>query len=186
MRHGWIKIPGVQDGDRTLEEQIEALKPAIAGCAGKTILDLGCAEALIAREFILAGAKSAVCIEKYAEHLAVAVQQCAGLPMEFMNIDLNEDARQLVLRADIVLCLGIAHKLLDPGDAIRLAAESARELVLIRSGLRGDANGIITAKHRGAVCDSHSIMRDRGFALDAVIIGPSPHAESVEYWRRKA
>jgi predicted RNA methylase len=183
MRHGWIAIDGVQTGDRTLHEQTAALRRAIAECAGRTVIEFGCAEGLIAREFIRAGAKSAQCFEVSADHLAVAHEQCAGLPMEFILCDLNLEASQLVVRADIVLCLGIAHKLLDPGAGIRLAADSSLDLVLIRSGRR-EVDGIITSKHRGGKCDSHATMRERGFVLERVEIGPEPHSERVEYWRR--
>lgn len=183
MRHGWVEIPGLQTGDRTLEEQIAALRPAMEECYGKTVIEFGCAEALIAREFIRYGAKSATCYESSGDHLAVAHEQCAGLPMEFVLCDLNKESSQLVVQADIVLCLGIAHKLLDPGAGIALAANSARSLVLIRSGRR-EENGIITSKHRGGKCDSHAIMRERGFVLERAEIGPPPHSEKVEYWRR--
>lgn len=187
VRKGWLRIPGKQDGDRTVEEQVAALRPAIAECAGKTILDLGCAEGLIGREFARAGAARVIGLEASAAHLAVATEECRKWKqMEFMLVDLNEAAKQLVFSVDIVLCLGIAHKLHEPGDCVRLAANSSNDLVLIRSGRGADENGIIKSKHRpDSTCDSHEIMKTRGFYLWLVKTGPEPHLEKVEYWRRK-
>jgi SAM-dependent methyltransferase len=185
MRKGWLIIPGVQDGDRTLEEQTMALRPAIAECAGKTILDLGCAEGLIGREFAKAGALKVTGIDGSAGHLSVAAEQCRKWKnMEFKWVDLNRDAKQLVFSADIVLCLGIAHKLHEPGDCVRLAADSSNDLVLIRSGRGANAQGIIKSKHRETTCDSHAIMEGRGFVLEKVVDGPAERLEPVEYWRR--
>ncbi len=184
MRHGWLKVNG-QTGDRSLEEQIEALKPAIASCSGKTLLDLGCAEGLIAREFIRAGAKSALCIDAVEDHLKVARKECEGLPMKFMQVDLGTIAGKMTFPADIVLCLGIAHKVKSPETVIRLAANSARKMVLMRSGLAADENGIIRAKHfKKSFCDSHAVLKECGFKLDKTVMGPEPHNETVEYWLR--
>ena len=184
MRKGWLTIPGVQLGDRTVEEQTAALRPAIETCGGKTILDMGAAEGLIAREFVRAGAARAICLESVGDHIAVGLRECAGLPMEFVQCNINEQAADLRFEVDIVLCLGIAHKMHEPQRAIDLAARSARELVLIRSGRGADANGIIRAKHRGATCDSHATMKAAGFVLERVEVGPPPHSEPVEFWRK--
>lgn len=185
MRYGWLKVPGVQDGDRSIDEQVHALFWAIEECKGKSILDLGCAEGLIGREFIRAGAAEYMGVDAVEGHIEVARQQCAGLPMEFQLIDLNNVVEGWAHTADIVLCLGIAHKLRNPGKCIEIAARSARELVLIRSGRGADSKGIITSKrHRDSKCDSHAIMRAHGFDLTSTAHGPEPHKESVEYWYR--
>ena len=185
MRKGWLKIDGVQDGDRTLAEQVEALLPAIAECDGKTILDLGSCEGLISREFIRAGAKSAIGIESVADHVKVALVECAGLPMTFINADIQTIAKRR-FPCDIALCLGIAHKVRFPELVIRMAAESAREMVLMRSGLAADGNGIIRSKHfKKSTCDSHALLRECGFELEKTVMGPEPHCEAVEYWRKK-
>lgn len=186
MRHGWLEIPGFQTGDRTLEEQMLALRPALAMCQGRTVLDLGCAEGLIGREFARAGAVEVVGVDSVAGHLAVAAEQCITYPaMRFQLADLNTAIQQLVFRCDIVLCLGIAHKLWDPGDCIRFAADSSTDLVLIRSG-RGDlGKGILRGKHSGLTCDSHKTMSERGFFIERVVPGPENRPdEPVEYWRR--
>lgn len=184
LRKGWLKIPGVQDGDRSVEEQVAALRPAIAASAGKTVLDLGAAEGLIAREFVRAGAAGALCLEMVADHIAAGKLECKGLPIEFRQCNINEQAADIHIKADIVLCLGIAHKMHEPVRAIDLAARAARELVLIRSGRASDGNGVIRAKHRGQTCDSHAFMKAAGFMLERVVVGPPPHSEPVEYWRR--
>lgn len=183
MRHGWLAIPGVQTGDRELDEQTVALLPAIAEAKGKTVLDLGCAEGLIGREFARAGASKVTGIDSVPGHLAVASLQCRKLPMDFILADLNNPS-QFVFQVDIVLCLGLAHKLTDPAVAIRFAADCSRDLVLIRSGRGADENGFIKSKFGEGRCDSHGIMRQRGFDLERVVVGPPPESEPVEYWKR--
>lgn len=182
MRRGWFRIPGVQDGDVTLEDQMIALAPALAEAGGKSVLDIGCAEGLIGRQFARAGALEVTGLDSIEAHLEVAREQCAGLPMRFVHANVNDP--QPAYSADIVLCLNVAHKLRDPAVCVRFAAESSRNLVLIRSGRGADANGVMRSKHHGTLCDSHALMRDRGFLLESVVDGPKDRHEPVEYWRR--
>jgi len=185
MRKGWFIIPGVQDGDRTVEEQAEALRPAMAEAAGKTVLDLGCAEGLLTREFIYAGAKMAFGVDSVPAHLDVAREVCKGMPVQFAQCLLGTVAlRTPAPSFDIVMALGVVHKLPFPDVGVRIAAQLSHDLVLLRSGLR-QRNGIITAKqHPQNTCDSHALMREHGFELEKVVQGPGPHFESVEYWRK--
>ena len=188
-RKGWFIIPGVQDGDRTIDEQMTAVWPAVGECAGKTVLDLGCAEGLIGREFARAGALSVLGIVSLEDHLAVARQQCAGLPMVFEQAYLLGMARQHLAEPgmqqyDIVLALGIAHKIEYPDVAIRFAALSSSNLVLMRSG-RGAVDNVIRYKYcKRNSCDSHAVMRELGFTLEKTVTGPPERKEDVEYWRR--
>lgn len=189
-RKGWFIIPGVQDGDRTLEDQVTALKPALEECKGKSILDMGCAEGLIGLEFMRAGALCCFGIDTVGDHLAVARSQCAGLRMDFMKASVEEfDAHLMpdpfgVGQYDIVLALGVAHKLQQPRIGIELAARMSKDLVLLRRGLR-QVNGVISSKFFKGTVDSHALLRYLGFDLDMVVDGPPPHCEAVEYWRRR-
>lgn len=189
----WLKVDGV-NGVRSVEEQTEALRTAMDECEGKTILDLGSAEGLIAREFIKAGAKHATCIEALINHVAVGTEYCRGYPVEFINANIADIASQHVARYDIVLCLGIAHKLKDPGICIRFAADCCNDLLLLRSGRAADENGVITSKFVSdgepgqpairKTCDAPVILKSRGFNLERIVQGPAPHSELVYYWRR--
>jgi len=183
MRKGWFIIPGVQDGNVTLDDQMIALWPAVAEAKGKSVLDIGCAEGLIGREFARAGAASVVGFDSVEEHLQVARAQCAEWGMLFLLANMNDP--RPVYPFDIVLCLNVAHKLRDPAVGIRFAAESSRDLVLLRSGRGADAKGVIKGKHSGHTCDSHALMGEFGFALERVVDGPKDRPEPVEYWRRR-
>lgn len=182
MRHGWLAIPGVQTGERTVEEQTLALKDALSECNGKSVLDLGCAEALIGREFAKAGASRVLGLDIVGSHLDTAIKVCGKWKqMEFLFADLNIYREKLSF--DIVLCLNVIHKLRLPSDGLIWAASCAKSLLLLRSGRGADENGIIRGKHSGAKCDSHAILIERGFTLDKVVEGPERLNEPVEYWR---
>ncbi len=185
MRYGWLKIPDVQDGDRTLEEQMAAVWPAVEEARGKTVLDLGCCEGLIALEFAKAGAKSVLGIEFVSDHLVVARELCAGYPMQFRQWNLCEAQPESPMPHDVVLALGIIHKLEYPERGLRFAARSAKDLLLLRCGLKM-SDGIIKAKHfKANTANVRLVMGEEGFVLEKTLMGPFPHRESVEYWRRK-
>lgn len=185
MNKGWFKVPGVRpNGDRTIAEQLMGLKPALEEVKGKTVLDLGCAEGCIALEFAKAGAAKVTGIELLASHLAVAKVICRGLPVAFIHAHLGDYIRSLESfpQYDIVLALGIIHKLHDPAIALRFAAASAKDLMLFRAPAKA-TGGIVKSKHTDATCDVPKIMTESGFVEEQLIEGV--RGEAVQYWRRQ-
>ena len=182
MRKGWFKIDGVQQGDRTLEDQMAAVRPALKGARGKTVLDIGCAEGLISREFAKAGA-TVFGFDTQLGHLKVAREVCAGLPVRFMQIDLAKASVDKT-RYDIVLALAVIQKLEHPDIGVKFAARSCASLLLIRSGSRGRRGLIHSKRIPTNVCDSHTLLVAEGFDLETVVPGGKEFPEEVEYWRR--
>lgn len=190
MKKGWFDIEGVQQGDRTLAEQMRGLKPALAAAPGKTVADFGCAEGLIAFRFAEAGAASVWCCDCNEEVLATAESERAKLPPEiggkvaFELHNLNQLIRNAEAfpppRYDIVLALAILHKLQYPGAGVRFMADSCNELCVIR--LPGGSSGILRSKHSGMPCDVNRVMPARGFRLQRSEMGPRD--ERVQIWRR--
>lgn len=190
MRKGWFIIPDVQDGDRTLEEQMLGVSEALPEAVRRSVLDIGCAEGLIGREFIRAGAIHCHGLEAIADHIAVAQEQCAGLPMTFAQVELYEYAMQKlqvgpILLYDVVLALGVCHKLADPGIGIRFAARSTGDLLLVRMHARSEAkDGLLRSKFaKQKVVNTIEIMTEEGFEREKIL--PGPKDETVWYWRRK-
>lgn len=184
MNRGWFSIPGVRPGDRTLKEQMMGLQPALDECKGKTVLDLGCAEGCISLEFAKAGAREVVGIELLAAHLAVARVQCKGHPqIKFIWAHLGDYIKGLesIPKYDIVLALGIIHKLDDPGVPMRFAAQSAKDLVIFRAPAR-KYDGLIKSKHTAIKCDVPKIMTSEGFVDEKLI--PGVRGEAAQYFRR--
>lgn len=186
VNKGWLKVPGIRPmGDRTLEEQMLGLDPALAEAKGKTVLDLGCAEGLIGREFARAGATRVLGIELLKSHLEVARKACKGFrEMEFVCAHLGAYIAQVgaeIEQFDIVLALGIIHKLDDPAIPLVFAARSARSLVCFRAPAHA-YDGVVKAKHSGKVCNVPEIMTREGFVDEKLIKGV--RGEAVQYWRR--
>ena len=187
---GWFKVPGIRPaGDRTLAEQMLGMGPALAECKCRTVLDLGCAEGLIGREFALAGAASVAGIELLQSHLDVAKVACKDAPAcRFIRSELGEwiAAHPEPERFDIVLCLGIIHKLKDPNLPLRFAARSTQDLLLFR-GPGTDrlkiCKGIIRSKFSTIECDVPKVLSQEGFKLERIIDGV--RGEAVHYWRRR-
>lgn len=184
---GWFKVEGVRpNGDRTLEEQMMGLAPALALARGKSVLDLGCAEGLIARQFALAGARDVLGVELLTTHILVAEEACKDAPQtRFIVSELSKyiDLRPQPEQFDLVLALGIAHKLADPGKLIRFAARSAREWMMFRAPARS-AEGWVKSKFGDGQCHVPTIMAEEGFAERETIKGV--RGESVQYWQRSA
>jgi hypothetical protein len=142
-------------------------------------------------EFAKAGSAEVVGIEMVAEHIKVAGQACLEYTkdgrMKFFISELKTwiDNHKTPQQYDIVLALGIAHKLHDPGECMSFACRSARELVIFRSpgkeGLYYD--GTIKSKHRDVVCHVPTLMTEHGFTEGDTV--PSARGERVQYWWRK-
>ena len=170
------------------------LAPALEHAKGKRVLDLGCAEGTIGREFALAGAAEVIGIELLADHIAVAKEACAAEiregKMRFIVSELKTwiDAHPDPEQFDVVLALGIAHKLHQPGACLSFACRSARDLVVFRSpgkdGLYYD--GTIKSKHvrdLSGTCHVPTLMESNGFSEGETL--PSARGERVQYWWRK-
>jgi len=189
MRRGWFKIAGVQEGDRTLELQMLGLEPALQAAAGKTVLDLGCAEGLIAREFAERGAREVDGIEVVAEHVTIGREICKGLPVNLAVGNIDKLALEPLGGWDVVLMLAVLHKTRDPERVLRAFAGAARELLVIR--LPGGArNGRYSMPERPgqALVDVAKIMSSAGFVLERTERGPETRErgrEPVLYFRRR-
>lgn len=191
MRSGWLEIPGVQSGERTLAEQMKGLNPALAVCDSKAVLDFGCAEGLIGIEFAKAGA-SVTGIELRSEFVdqARAAAERAGVAhrctfhqynlASFCSESLPADfpVRKAV---DIVLALAIVHKVRNPRQALMHMAALARERLVIR--LAAGSRGEIACKFdKRKACDSRIVMPECGFRL--AVEAEGPRGELVQHWIR--
>lgn len=139
MHKGWFRVAGVQDGDRTLESQLKGLEAIAGAFAGKTVLDLGCAEGLIGRRCVDAwGAASVDGVTSVQYEIDAARRLCAGRPQRFIKGNLasidgrNAVAAHLAASYDIVLLLSVLHKVQAPMRFLEWAVLRARELILIR------------------------------------------------------
>lgn len=184
MSKGWFILPG-QDGDRTLTEQMLGLAPAILETRGKTVLDLGCAEGLIALEFAKSGAASVYGIDYNEALLDVArdeLVKAGPLPVQFERADISEmvnaEARP---QWDIVLALAVLHKLTNPEAGARFCAASSRSLIVVRYPM--GSQGRIRGKHAP---DKHAdvpvILKECGFKRERKDHGP--RGEWVHYFRK--
>jgi 2-polyprenyl-3-methyl-5-hydroxy-6-metoxy-1,4-benzoquinol methylase len=179
----WFKKNRNDSGFRSLEEQMLGLKKALGMAKGKSVLDLGCAEGLISKEFLKAGAASLTGIEMIKDYVAAARIECKRFTAaKFIHANLidyitNGNKEKF----DVVLALAIIHKAPDPNDFLNLAIDSCNPggLIIIRYPvLQGD--GLVKSKFNSKICNVIQIMTDRGFISDGKFDGP--RNEVVEYW----
>lgn len=179
--HGWFAIDGFQTGDRTLGEQLRGLEPALAEAKGKTVVDFGSAEGLIALEFARAGAVVRACdCNPESIEIARALRSDLQASFEVRNLNVEVELGPAAWRSDIVLALAILHKLRAPEKAVRFMAGAARDLLVLRH--QGGSRGLITSKWSGGSCDSRAVLEDCGMRLE--MERPGPRDELVQYWRR--
>ena len=191
MLKGWLTIPGVQNGERTLAEQMLGLTPALIGLTGKTVLDLGCAEGLIGIEFARAGA-TVIGLERQQSYVDMGNKIAAEMGLadrcRFARHDLADLIQPEIPAsfpcpegADTVLALAIVHKLRHPGNALKNMAKLAKHRLVIRLPIGSE--GHIACKYDPRKnCDSHKIMFAAGFTLEQTQNGP--RGERVQHWIR--
>lgn len=127
---GWF-ILDERTGDRTLQEQMIGLQWLQENCAGKTVLDLGCAEGLISIEAARRGAAAVHGVEIVPGHVEIANQLRGDLPITFEQGDCNDWRPQR--RYDIVLALSLLHKLKNPTAATAAFADAAAVAFVLRT-----------------------------------------------------
>lgn len=161
MTKGWFSTPG-RPGDRTLDDQLKGLDWLFANCAGKTVLDIGCAEGLISIELARRGALAVHGIEIVPEHVAVANKLRGDLPVTFEVGDANVWRPRRAY--DIVIALALLHKLKNPTAAAAAFAEVAREAVVLRLPPE-HAPTIIDPRSKNEPHHIGETMRRAGFKL---------------------
>lgn len=188
MDFGWFRIPGVQGGARTLEEQMLGVSEVLREANNKTVLDLGCAEALIAIEFKAAGAKLVYgcdcnqAILEAAERMVRQKNQFVWL--ERLNLNDRIDAGATVgelAQYDIVLALAILHKMRDPQKATEWAAARAKSLLVLRLP-KGTTNVIASKHYPERTCNVKLTLERAGMRLTKQV--PGAKGELVQQWRR--
>lgn len=182
MTDGWFTIPGVQRGARELREQLQGLKPALAAASGQRVLDVGCAEGLIARAMLEAGAASVECVENNPQFVARAREQLRRQPAVVHNHDLNNGLPS-VGPADIVLMLAILHKLKEPLVLLGQAIErTAAPLFVIRYPRLADGVFVDGRSHHQPI-DVAGFLREQGYRETERAMGP--RRELTVYYRRQ-
>lgn len=177
VRKGWFEIPGEQVGDRTITEQLRGLEDV--DVAGKSVLDLGCAEGMILKHMMEQGASRGAAYEGNPDLFNAACEYLIPLGCEVVFADLNEP--QDFGKFDVVLLLAILHKLKNPAVSLRQFAAASRETVVIR--LPRESDGIVRWKHgRYMECDTRAVLTELDFLL--IRDAEGPRQERVHIWRR--
>lgn len=167
VERGWFELPG-RPGDRKVEDQFKGLDWLWANCAGKTVLDAGCAEGLIAIECAKRGAKSVDGIEIMLNRTETGQRLRGDLPVYFKAADMN--TWRPVQSYDIVLGLAILQKLRDPGAVAVMLANAAREAVVFRLPPAG-APTIVDRRSGNAPHRIGDLMAACGFTLKHQVDG---------------
>lgn len=177
----WFSTPG-RVGDRTLKDQLKGLDALFAEAPGKTVLDAGCAEGLIAIELARAGAVAVHGVEYIRERVDFGMRAKGDLPVMLEVGDLNtwRPKRQY----HIVIGLAILHKLKDPTAAAVALAGAATSLVVWRLPPK-DAPVVIDARSGNVPHHIGDAMSACGFTLESESYG-GHLGEWVGYYRRKA
>jgi len=180
---GWFIIEGVQDGDRTVREQLTGLGTIQRLAKGATILDFGCAEGLIAMDLARAGAASVRGFSMVPTEIDTGRRLVGELPVTLKCVDLNRwnewNSAHLEPPADIVLLLSILHKLKRPDEFLRAALALARSLVVVR--LPAPVIHDARSQYRRVNVEAHLVKH-----FELVEKPKGPRGEWQTIWRRRA
>lgn len=165
----WFEVPGVCKGHRTLKGQIHGLGPVTAEIRGGAVLDVGCAEGLIAKYLMeVGGAVAADGLELFEPRIVSGRALAGDLPLRFFRVDLDyfaawEQANpgELMERYRAVLMLSILHKLRRPADFLARMCELSERFIVLRLPVP-----IINDRRSGNVpLDVTKFLAERGFVL---------------------
>ena len=176
----WFDHGQKRKADRTLKQQLRGLGELQDRIAGKSVLDIGCAEGLISIQLIDRGAIAAHGIEMRPDYVEDANRLRGDRACTFEVANANDWIPQR--QYDVVLMLAVLHKLKDPAEACLRFAQAARELVVLRLPPK-HAPVIIDDRSENKPFDMASVMVKAGFRLGTHgTIGP--FKEWVGYYER--
>lgn len=176
----WFHDGDQAKGDRTLAQQLIGLALLTPYVRGKTVLDAGCAEGLIAIEMAKAGAVAVHGIEYRQQAVDVANKLRGDLPVTFECANLNTWRPKR--HYDIVLLLSILHKLQDPTTVLVDMLLHCNDLAVIRLPPRGNQPTVVderSGNHRFELARTIEVC---GFVKEHEADGPLN--EWVGYFRR--
>jgi 2-polyprenyl-3-methyl-5-hydroxy-6-metoxy-1,4-benzoquinol methylase len=182
---GWFAIPGVQTGDRTLEEQLTGLPVDELACGD--VLDIGSAEGLISKHLLERGAAQVDCIDNNTKLCDVARRVLKD--HRFASVyqaDLNDKTRLAELDRDLapsyetVLLLSILQKLEDPAHVLRWAAAKVPMTGHVIAIRLPTGPVVVNKFSKKVMCDVREILA--GFDLEE---RPGPRGEWVGIFRRR-
>lgn len=179
---GWFSISD-RPGDRTFSQQVEGLDPMFGEVHGKAVLDVGCAEGLIALHCATVGARRVDGIEIVPGHIEIALrlrEEYERYECSFFVADANEYSP--ARKYDIVLMLAVLHKLREPAKACERIAMQCTDLCVIRLG--PDAlERIVDERSNKVTQQIGEVMRGIGFEMERMTRGPFD--EATFYYRRR-
>lgn len=161
----WFKTPDGK-GKSSLEQQTIGLDDLWDLVVGNTVLDVGCAEGLIARKCLDAGASFVHGVELRKE--AVERTRALGVNCDNANVD-SYNPRRIY---DVVLMLAILHKLAEPAKAFARLL-SACDLVAVVRLPYGGWPVLVDSRSGSIQIDLGRVASDQGFRLFQVTDGPS-------------
>jgi len=164
---GWF-IAGGRRGDRTFAQQRNGLDRLFASVAGKTVLDVGCAEGLIATALADAGARYVLGAEIVPGHVELARRLSGKRAVGFEVADAN--VYEPPGPFDIVLMLAVLHKLQDPSESARRIGAAAQELCVVRLPPYGST--IVDSRSFNVPHDIEVALGEVGLRLDSEDRGP--------------
>lgn len=176
----WFAVDG-KPGDRTLAQQMVGLDRLMKAVPGKTVLDCGCAQGLISLEMARAGASLVHGVEILQPFVDTAWQQAGELEnVSFERGDMN--VWQAPWQFDIVVALALLQKLRDPCAVASMLADTARELIVIRTPPGKDPWTLPPERGRKVPHNIGAALRARGWELSEQLAGT--FGEVIGYWER--
>lgn len=164
-------------GKASFDEQMIGLEGLRYMVAGRTVFDLGCAEGQIAEQILKWGAKSVHGVDNRHDAVSHALKLGVGATIA------DADTFQLRNSYDIVLMLGVLHKLKDPDGAMGRMLDGCSRTAVIR--LPGGMWPILRDGRSGnKPIDLKNAAIDAGFRLYRETDGP--HGQWVGYLSRFA
>lgn len=176
----WFAVDD-KPGDRTLAQQMVGLDRLMQTVPGKTVLDCGCAQGLISLEMARAGAGLVHGVEILQPFVDTAWRQAGDMEnVTFERGDMN--VWQAPWQFDIVTALAILQKLRDPCAVASMLADTARELIVIRTPPGKDPWTLPPERGRKVPHNIGAVLRGRGWKLSEQIAGTFD--EVIGYWER--